>query len=47
MPIVSIIACLLSVPVVITALLLTWEVTHEVFTQQPPQRHHGGPAGRP
>jgi|TARA_R100000049_G_C1957388_1_gene117449 hypothetical protein len=36
MPIVSIIAWLLSVPAVITALLLTKEVIHEVFTQQPP-----------
>jgi hypothetical protein len=47
MPIVSIIAWLLSVPVMVLALLLTRELAHEVFTQQPPQRHDGGAAGRP
>ena len=43
MPIVSITAWLLSVPIMVVALLLTREVTHEVFTQQP----HRRPATRP
>lgn len=44
MPIVAITAWLFSVPVMVVALLLAREVTHEIFTQQPQQpqrRHHG------